>query len=274
MFLLKLILCILIALVVLYLLMIRPRLFHRPKREGFKRWYYAHRGLYDNASDAPENSLKAFQRAVAAGYGMELDIQLTKDRIPVVFHDYTLERACHAKGKVSDYTYEELQQFTLFESEERIPKFEDVLKIVNGKTPLIVEFKIEFLDLALCPIADKILREYKGAYCMESFNPLGLWWYRRHHDEVMRGQLSDMFWREKKEFRGPIYFCLQNLLVNFISRPDFIAYHNKYPNTLSRKLCCGPLGALGVAWTIKSKAELEKAEKDFDMFIFEGFRPN
>lgn len=256
-----------------YLGMISPRIFRRPRREPFKRWLYAHRGLHDNASGVPENSLAAFRRAAEAGYGIELDIQLSKDRVPVVFHDFTLQRACGVKGKVSDYTYEELRRMSLFGSDEKIPKLADVLTLVNGRVPLIVEFKIEFKDLSLCPIADGLLRNYLGMYCMESFNPLGVWWYRRHRKDVMRGQLSDAFLQEG-EYRGPLYFALQNLLANFISRPDFIAYRSQYPRTLSRRICCGPLGAVGAAWTVRSQAELDRAKRDFDIFIFEGFRPN
>lgn len=263
---------ILAALGALYLAMIQPRVFRRPRRSPFKKWFYAHRGLHDNASDAPENSLAAFKKAVDAGYGIELDIQLTRDKIPVVFHDYTLERACGVKGNLRDYTYDELQKFRLFHSQERIPRFEDVLKLVDGKVPLIVELKIEFKDLSLCPVADRLLSGYRGMYCIESFNPLGLWWYRRHRGDVMRGQLADAFWQEG-EYRGLLHLALQNLLANFISRPDFIAYHSKYPRTLSRKICCDTMGAMGVAWTIKSQKELDLAKKDFDIFIFEGFRP-
>lgn len=264
--------CLLSVAGLLYLSLIRPRIFHRPKTEAFKKWFYAHRGLHDNAADAPENSLAAFQKAVEAGYGIELDIQLSRDNIPVVFHDFTLERVCGIKGRVKDYTCEELQQFRLFGTGERIPRFEEVLRLVNGRVPLIVEFKIEFRDLSLCPIADRLLRAYRGMYCMESFNPLGVWWYRCHRKSVMRGQLSDDFRREGT-YRGPLYFVLQNLLANFIGRPDFIAYHSKYPHTLSRKICCGTMGAVGAAWTIRSQEELDRARKDFDIFIFEGFLP-
>ncbi len=95
-----------------------------------------------------------------AGFGIELDIQLTKDKIPVVFHDFTLKRVCGAEGKVSDYTYEELRSFTLCESKEHIPLFEEVLGLVSGKVPLIVELKIESADLTLCSVADKLLGAY------------------------------------------------------------------------------------------------------------------
>ncbi len=263
--------CIIVA-AALYLLMIMPRMFGRPDPEPFRNWLYAHRGLHDNDTDAPENSMKAFRKAVEAGYGIELDIQLSKDGIPVVFHDFTLKRVCGVEGKVCDYTYEELQQFPLCHSKERIPKFEDVLNLVNGRVPLIVEFKIELVDTSLCPIADRLLRKYKGLYCMESFNPLGVYWYRCNHREVMRGQLSDAFLKEG-EFKGAIYFVLQNLLANCLSRPDFIAYDHKYPNNVSRKLCRGLFRSTAAAWTIKSEEELARAKKHFDVFIFDSFVP-
>ena len=142
-------LIVLVVLAVLYFLMIMPRMLHKPDTAPFKEWLYAHRGLHDNATEAPENSMAAFRKAVDAGFGIELDIQLTKDRIPVVFHDFTLKRVCGGEGKICDYTYEELQQFHLCESTEKIPKFEDVLQMVDGKVPLIVEFKIERTDLFL-----------------------------------------------------------------------------------------------------------------------------
>lgn len=265
------VLAVLIVLCTLYLLMIMPHL-HSARRTGYlKEWLYAHRGLHDNATDAPENSMAAFRKAVEAGFGIELDIQLTKDKVPVVFHDFTLGRICGMDGKVSEYTWEELRHFGLCGSDEHIPRFEDVLKLVDGRVPLIVEFKIEFLDLSLCPIADAMLREYKGEYCIESFNPLCVAWYRRHRRGVIRGQLSDAFLKE--DYSGPLYFVLQNLLMNFLGKPDFVAYDHKYPNVLSRRLCRGLYGNTAAAWTIKSQAELERARRNFDLFIFDSFVP-
>ena len=208
------VICILI-LAVLYLLMIMPRVAGKPDTAPFTRWLYAHRGLHDNRSDAPENSLRAFQKAVEAGFGIEMDIQMTKDHVPVVFHDFTLKRICNADGKIADYTFEELQQFHLCDSDQKIPKFEDVLKLVDGKVPLIVELKIEALDTSICPAGDKLLSAYKGMYCIESFNPLGVFWYRRHRKEIVRGQLSDAFLREG-EYRGVLYFLLQNLVTYIV----------------------------------------------------------
>ena len=256
----------------LYLLAIMPRMLHKPDMKPFYQWLYAHRGLHDNGTDAPENSMKAFGKAVEAGYGIELDIQLSKDKVPVVFHDFTLKRACDAEGRVSDYTFEELQQFRLFKSEEKIPRFEDFLKMVDGRVPLIVEFKIEGRDLGLCPVADELLKQYKGMYCMESFNPLGVKWYRDNRPEVVRGQLSQDFLSEK-DYSGMLYFALKHLLLNFLSKPDFIAYNHKHHKILSRRLCRGLFGNTAVAWTVKNQQEFAQAKKHFDMFIFDSFIP-
>lgn len=264
--------CVVAAVFGLYFLMIMPRIWKRPDSKPFCKVLYAHRGLHNNKTEAPENSMEAFRRAVEAGYGIEMDIQLTKDKIPVVFHDFTLKRVCGAEGKVSNYTYEELQKFYLYQSKQTIPKLEEVLNMVDGKVPLIVEFKIELIDTSLCPIADKLLRQYKGLYAIESFNPLGVFWYRCHHKEVMRGQLADAFNREK-EYRGVLFFLLENLLFNCLTRPDFVAYNHKYANMLSRKICHKWYHNIAAAWTIKSEKELTEAKKNFDIYIFDSFLP-
>ncbi|MBQ9142767.1 MAG: glycerophosphodiester phosphodiesterase [Lachnospiraceae bacterium] len=260
------------VLIIFYILMIMPRMRKRPDIRPFQGVLYAHRGLHDNETDAPENSMAAFCKAVEAGFGIELDIQLTKDKIPVVFHDMTLKRICGEEGRICDYTYKELQKFALCKSTERIPKLEDVLDMVGGRVPLIVEFKGETTDIGLCPVADKLLREYKGVYCMESFNPLMVAWYRKNHGDIFRGQLSEKFFTKGE--KSLLHFVLQHLFLNFLAKPDFIAYNCKDYNELSRRICCGLFGATAVAWTIKSEDELADMKKHFDLFIFDSFVPN
>ncbi len=266
------VLIVIAALIVLYFLAIMPRLTNREPRKPFLNALYAHRGLHDNASEAPENSIAAFKKAVYAGYGIELDVQLTKDGVPVVFHDFTLKRACGQEGKICDYTWQELQEFHLFESTEKIPRFEEVLDMVNGKVPLIVELKVEWLDISVCPAADALLRKYKGLYCIESFNPMALMWYRRYRNEVVRGQLADEFLKYE-EYRSPLYLILQNLLLNWMTKPDFVAYNHKYAGNLSRRLCRSLYKNMAAAWTIKSQEELDAAWDQFDVFIFDSFLP-
>ena len=253
-----------------YAFLVAPRMINKPDVSVLKGVHYAHRGLHDNHSDAPENSMKAFKKAVDAGYGIEMDIQLTKDKIPVVFHDETLNRMCGVEGKVWEFTYEELQKLTLAESEERIPKFEDVLALVGGKVPLIVEYKLDVPSTEVCEIADPMLQAYNGIYCIESFHPFAVKWYREHRTEVIRGQLSQDFSKQEKYKGKFIYWLLSNLLTNVLTRPDFIAYNHKDADMFSRKVC-SLMGALPVAYTIKSQEEYEKVKDQFELFIFDSF---
>lgn len=262
----------LLFLTALYLYMIMPRIFGKPDTSSYRKWLYAHRGLFDNDSDAPENSLEAFRRAVEGGFGIEMDVQLSKDGIPVVFHDFTLKRICGVEGKVCDYTCQELQEFRLCDSEQRIPRFQEALELVDGRVPLIVELKLATMDTSVCPAADKLLSEYKGMYCIESFHPLAVRWYRKNRREIVRGQLSDAFLKEG-EFNGPVCFLLQNLLFNWMGKPDFVAYNHKYPKVFSRMFCRRFYRNTAVAWTIKTPDELEAAKKHFDICIFDSFVP-
>ena len=266
------ILSILVAGAVLYLLMIMPRVINKPDMTPFQGRLYAHRGLHDNKSPAPENSMAAFGKAVDAGFGIELDIQLTKDGQVVVFHDDTLKRVCGIEGKICDYTYEQLQAFRLCESEERIPLFTQVLELVDGKVPLVVEFKgNNSTNVDLCPTGDAILQEYKGVYCMESFNPLMVAWYRKNRPRVVRGQLSERFFSNGR--KNVLHFVLQNLMLNFYAKPDFIAYKWSDHKTLARRLCRRLFGIPAVTWTIQSKEAYEASKAHFDLFIFDSFLP-
>lgn len=266
---------VILCLLLLYLLAIMPGMRRKPQQEQFKKVLYAHRGLYDNKGAAPENSMAAFRRAVEGGYGIELDVQLTADNVAVVFHDFTLNRMCKAEGKVKDYTYGELQRFTLASSGEKIPKFEEVLKLVAGKVPLIVELKMEGTDTSVCKEADGLLQKYQGLYCIESFHPLGVYWYRKNRPEVIRGQLSDGFFRERRtgKLPAPACFVMEMLLLNFLTKPDFVAYNHKYAGNLSRRLCHGLYRNTAVAYTIKSEEQLQNAGRHFDIYIFDSFIP-
>ena len=270
---LMIILVFILLIILLYLLLIMPRVFGRPDTTPFEGWLYAHRGLHDNAGNAPENSMKAFQKAVDAGYGIELDVQLTLDRIPVVFHDGTLDRVCGMTGKICDFTFDQLQQFRLYDSEETIPKFADVLKLVDGRVPLIVEYKGETTDVSVCPVTDPLLCEYKGTYCIESFNPLIVAWYRKNRREVLRGQLAEKLYSRGTK-KSVLNFVLEHLLLNFYARPDFIAYNHKHHDNLSRIIATGLYQNISVAYTIKSQKEYEAAKAHFDWFIFDSFIPD
>ncbi|MDF2510911.1 MAG: hypothetical protein K0S04_777 [Herbinix sp.] len=265
---------ILLAVVIIYFLAIIPKLKKNPISNQLNGWLYAHRGLHDNNSAAPENSLKAFQKAVEQGYGIELDVQLTKDLVAIVLHDYNLKRACGIDFRVAEHTYEELKRYHLFQSKEKIPTLREVLDLVTGKVPLIIELKIPWTAGALCTVVSEELRDYKGLYCIESFNPFGLIWYKQHQPKVVRGQLATDFIREKASGNKVQYFLLKHLLLNFLSKPDFIAYHHVYKTGLSFTLCRKLFRVKTVAWTIQSQEELDSCKDYFELFIFDSFIPS
>ena len=252
-----------------YLALVMPRIFHRPQKS--RETYYAHRGLHNNAGNAPENSLAAFEKAVKAGYGIELDVQLTRDNQVVVTHDFHLRRNCNVQKEVDACTYEELQQYPIFFSKERIPLLTEVLKVVDGKVPLIIELKYKEKS-KICEKTDEILKQYHGAYCIESFHPQVLLWYRKHRPQVCRGQLS-MNYQKEEGWHKPQYYILRHLLLNFLTKPDFIAYDCRSPHAVSLWICRHLFRCPAYAWTVKSKNQLERCRGQFDAWIFEGFRP-
>ena len=267
-----LVLVLITILLMLYLFLIAPRMWKKPDRTPLLNVLYAHRGLFDNKTDAPENSLPAFQKAVEAGYGIELDVQLSKDGIPVVFHDASLKRMCGVEGNVWDYPLSELKQLKLADSNAEVPTLAEVLDVVDGKVPLIIEYKLYVPQTKVCRLVNALLRSYTGPYCIESFHPLALLWYRRHRPDVVRGQLCMEFWNEDKYRGNPFFFVLSYLVTNAAARPDFIAYKHSDASNLSFRLT-KRMGALSVAWTIKSQTQLEEAKKHFDLFIFDSFIP-
>lgn len=260
-----------------YIYAIMPRVVHKPDKSAFQTRFFAHRGLHKNGTALPENSLPAIKKAVEEGYGIEFDIQVTRDGVPVVFHDFTLRRMCGQKGRVCDYTLQQLRRFRLLDCGEPIPTFKEALEAVNGKVPLIIEMKVEYFDLRICRAADQLLRDYRGVYCIESFNPLVLLWYRKNRPDVMRGQLSDGFIFQK-EFRTPVKIApglfIQFLVTNCVTRPDFIAYNFKYQGNLSRALCRRLFKGKAAAWTVRSEDELKRAKPHFDVYIFDSFIPH
>ncbi|MCI5874536.1 MAG: glycerophosphodiester phosphodiesterase family protein [Clostridiales bacterium] len=266
------ILVIVIVLFVLYLFLVAPRMFGKPDRTPLYGVLYAHRGLFDNQAEAPENSLPAFRKAVDAGYGIELDVQLSKDGIPVVFHDASLKRMCGIDGNVWEYDLEELLQMKLAGSDATIPTFQEVLATVDGKVPLIIEYKLDVAQTKVCELVNEMLSHYKGVYCIECFHPLALLWYRKHRPDIVRGQLCMEYWKEEKYRGNPLFLLLSYLVTNIATRPDFIAYQHSDASNLSRRVA-RRLGALSVAWTIKSQEQLEEARKHFDLFIFDSFIP-
>lgn len=256
-----------------YLFASAPGIHKKTKWQHLTGWDYAHRGLYDNEHGIPENSMAAFRRAVDKGYGIELDVHLTADNQLLVFHDDTLTRMCGMNKKISSFLYSDLMQLRLLGTEEGIPLFKDVLELIDGKVPLIIELKVDGSNQnLLCPLVWQLLSRYKGDYCIESFHPFVLQWFKRHEPQVVRGQLSCNFFKENPHC-DIVLFLMSNLMTNFFTHPDFIAY--KYldldnPAVIyNRKL----FHIMTVVWTIPGKPTYDRFKNKVDVMIFEGFEP-
>ena len=252
----------------IFLFLIKPRSpKDRPPYQDFVGVEYAHRGLHNK--NVPENSLRAFEKAVERGLGIELDIQLSKDGQVMVFHDLTLNRVAGVDGKVIDYTAEELSKMSLNGQPDGIPTLQQVLEVVDGKIPLIIEMKIPGFDLSVCPKAFEILDRYTGRYCVESFHPFVLDWMRKNRPNILRGQLSSNFFKHKEGGNKLQLFAVKNLLLNVIAKPDFIAYDIRYPETWAFRLCRDFWKAFPIGWTVRTNDELTQAKKEFDAWICE-----
>lgn len=248
--------------------------FHRKKKwEQFTGWDYAHRGLHNVKAGIPENSLLAFENAIRHGYAIELDVRLTADNQLVVMHDDNLLRICHVNRKISKSQLADLEELTLQGTQEKIPLFRDVLELINGQVPLLIELKAEHFDQdLLCPLVWQLLQNYRGNYCIESFNPLVVQWFAIHHPKVLRGQLSCDFFRDSPHC-DLSYFLVTNLLTNFLSHPDFISY--RYTDTDNPAFLLNKYiyRSLPMVWTIHSIPAYHKYKKRGNIIIFENIRP-
>ena len=263
---------VLLLLFLLVILTVRPN-----RRRGATALYtsynYTHRGLFGNG--IPENSLAAFRASCEAGYGIELDVALSRDGVPMVFHDDSLLRMCGVDARISDYTAEELGKMPLDgDASHTIPTFAEVLATVDGRVPLIVEIKVAPGDKAdpVCSAAMALLDHYKGAFCVESFNPYAVHWFRRNRPLLVRGQLSDAFHKKPKEF-GVARLIVESLCTNFLTRPDFIAFNYRYPHHLPLALARGLFSAATFGWTPRGDEEITRALAHYDAVIFEQGRP-
>ena len=260
-----------VALGGLYVLSVQGRTGH-PGLAALRGWKYAHRGLHNET--LPENSMAAFRAALEHGYGIELDIHLMKDGRLAVIHDTSLKRTAGADVKITDLTAEDLENYRLGGTEEKIPLFSQVLELFAGKAPLIIELKSDNNIGPLVDAAVKAMEGHKGPYCMESFDPRVVHELKKRYPHIIRGQLvMDYFKEEKSPLPAAFKWILTNQAENFLTMPDFVACRFSDKNNLGRKLTRKFWGLQGVSWTLKTQEEFDKAVAEGWLPIFEGFKP-
>lgn len=230
----------------------------------------AHRGLHELARGIPENSLAAFTAAVAAGDPIELDATLCAEGVPVVFHDADLLRLTGQPGRVRETPLAALRRLRLQGTGEVIPTLAEVLELVGGRVPILLELKKRERGTAEEEAVWGAIAGYGGLLAIQSFSPLALAWFRHHAPALPRGQIACAYRGERRPW--PARFALANLLLNHRSRPDFIAYNVRdLPRWRVARLRRSGLAVLG--WTVRTSEEARRARKYCDNIIFEGFRP-
>ncbi len=261
------ILCVIAALLILLLLCMRGNSAARAKRlHGF---CYAHRGLHGGG--IPENYMAAFSAAKEKGYGIELDVHLMRDGALAVLHDAALERTTGEKGVIEDMTVSEIEAFRLEGTEEKIPLFERVLSLYDGAAPIIVELKPHRGNhAALCAAVCRALDTYTGEYAIESFDPRCILWLRKNRPDIIRGQLSQNFFKTDDKLFVVIKFLLTHNLLNFLTAPDFIAYRFSHRHSTPSIAICKKLWRMQcVGWTLVEETDRKAAEREGWLSIFE-----
>ena len=267
------VLLVLVLFFLLWFLLLRCRRSGRGWKKLLGR-RYAHRGWHMKPA-VPENSLAAFRRALDKGWGAELDVHLLKDGTLAVFHDSDLRRCAGEEGDIEDLDREGLARLRLEGTEEPVPLFDEVLALFEGKAPLIIELKSHKGNYkALTEAVIARLDRYTGDYCVESFDPRVLLVLRKERPAILRGQLSMDFRSGGEPLPGWQRFALRNLLMNFLTVPDFIAYRFADRRRAAPQLCRRVWGAKEAGWTIRSMADLTAAEKAGTIPIFECFDPD
>lgn len=253
-----------------YIFAIRGRVGYK-KLSELKGFDYAHRGLHGNG--VAENSMTAFRKAKEKGYGIEFDIHLLRDGSLAVIHDSALKRTTSAEGIIEDLTEEELKLYNLENTEDTIPTFKEVLDLYNGAAPLIIELKAHKNQAALAKAAADALKDYNGAYCIESFDPRCILWLKKNRPEIIRGQLAQNFFKTNDKLNFFIKFLLTNNLLNFITKPDFVAYNFSHRKLLATRLCQKLWKMQMVGWTIRTKETQKQVKNENWLSIFEYFLP-
>ncbi|MEL3892567.1 glycerophosphodiester phosphodiesterase [Ferrovibrio sp. MS7] len=230
----------------------------------------AHRGLHDIAKGVPENSRLAFQHAIDNGYAIELDVRITGDGQVVVFHDAVLDRLCGKSGRVSEMSLAALKRETILGTTETVPSLNDVLDLVQGRVPLLVEIKKDNADPAgaLEQAVANMLRHYPGPVAVQSFSPRTVAWFRDHAPQFVRGQIACALAEMGKNLNWYQKLGLRWMLNRFHGEPMFLAYDvNDLPAPLTARYRAHNLPV--ISWTVRSKEQRARAAAHADNIIFE-----
>lgn len=256
-------------------LAVKPRTSGKPDMTEFQKYDFAHRGYYNIRKKIPENSMKAFAAAIEHGYGIEMDVRLTRDGVPVVIHDSGLLRLSGAECRVEDSTREELRQYFLSKTEEKIPDLEEALALVDGQVPVLLDLKPEDENYGmLCSRVSRVLDGYDGVFAVQSADPMAVRWFRNRRPEYIRGQVMEYGERCGCGAACTVSnFVRHNLLTNFLTAPDFVTCNVEDRTNLSLRLCRFLYRVQTMEWGIHDLEGYELVKTDESLVIFEDIEP-
>lgn len=231
----------------------------------------AHRGFHTKDKSVPENSLLAFSNAMDHGYSIELDLNVLKDGTVVSFHDINLKRLCNDDRDLSDLNKEDIQDLRILNTDEHIATLEEVLNLVNGKVPLLIELKPHGNVIFLCESVMKVMSWYQGKWAVFSFHPSVVKWFKKNHPEVIRGQISEYF-KDNHHMNKISKYLMKIMFFNHFSKPDFVSYGiydmpNKYLDRLMKK------GMTVISYAARTQEELDFVRERYHNAVFEYFEP-
>ncbi|MDB4224943.1 glycerophosphodiester phosphodiesterase family protein [Granulosicoccus sp.] len=235
-------------------------------------WYLdrpiAHRGFHIDVS-VPENSLLAFTKAMEKNYPIELDVRLSSDEHVLVFHDENLERMTGVKKYITEQTLKELKECRLDGVEQEIPTLKEVLELVRGTVPLVIELKAFNFDGVLEEKVYQLLEKYSGEFSIQSFDPRTLEWFYRKAPKITRGLLSNSFKGVKLGLHKKV--ALKYFFLIKKARPDYIGYAWDELDALGiaciRRFTDIPI----VAWTVTNPDQRDRIQPYCHNIIFENF---
>lgn len=226
---------------------------------------YAHRGLH--GPDIVENSRAAFEAAIAAGHGVETDVQVSKDGVAMVFHDYELDRLTRKSGPVIERKAAKLEKTKFKDSDETVPRLTEMLALIDGRAPVLIELKAKSRKVKkLCRSVADALADYEGEAAIMSFNPEVGRWFARNAPDIVRGLVITE--HDEVTLAARLKGAMQRSLSVFRAEPDFLAYDirdlpSAFADSLREK------GVPVVTWTVRTEGERACAAKGADQIIYE-----
>jgi glycerophosphoryl diester phosphodiesterase len=236
----------------------------------------AHRGLHDSAKGLVENTLSAARAAIAGGFGIECDLQLSADGEAVVFHDFTLERLTKGAGDIGARKAADLAAIPLKGTADRIPTLADLLHLVAGRVPLIIEVKSRFDgDMRLVRRTVEQVTGYDGPVGIKSFDAEVVAELRQIAPDIPRGIVAqlDYSYPDYASLGAAEKHALANLLHYPESLPHFVSWQVRDLPSAAPFLCRTALGLPVMAWTVRTPEDRARAAKHADQMVFEGFHP-